>query len=108
MTFFPRMFSSDGSHVNIYKEWADIKGKPIQVKNNKGEDKTLYVPTFAENLKFFLKYQVGYMYFRYFMWNFAGRQNNIQGHGGILKGNWITGIEFIDSKVVRQKHCLQI
>ncbi len=81
-TIFPRMFSSQGSHVNAYKEWAGIKG-----------DKT---PTFAQNLKFFFAYQVNWMYWRYFMWNFTGRQNDVQGHGNITDGNWISGIPFID------------
>ena len=98
MTLFPRMFSSETSHIKVYKEWAEIQGNPVKVSNKKGEDQTVYIPAFWENIKFFLKYQVGYMYFRYFMWNFAGRQNDIQGHGGILKGNWITGINFIDSQ----------
>jgi hypothetical protein len=81
-TFFPRMYSSQDNHIQAYKEWAGIK-----------TDRT---PTFAENLKFFWSYQVVHMYWRYFMWNFAGRQNDIQGHGGISKGNWISGIKFID------------
>ncbi len=53
-------------------------------------------PTFGQNMRFFFRYQVGYMYLRYFMWNFAGRQNDIQGHGELTKGNWISGIKFID------------
>jgi hypothetical protein len=81
-TIFPRMYSNQKSHVDEYKKWADIKG-----------DRT---PTFAENLKFFVVYQIGEMYWRYFMWNFVGRQNDIQGPGGITKGNWYSGIKFID------------
>ncbi|MFN8154627.1 MAG: DUF2723 domain-containing protein [Bacteroidia bacterium] len=81
-TIFPRMYSSQDNHINAYKEWAGIKG-----------DQT---PTFSQNLKFFWQYQVIHMYWRYFMWNFAGRQNDLQGHGGITKGNWICGINFID------------
>jgi len=57
-------------------------------------------PTMLENLRFFFNYQLNYMYWRYFMWNFSGRQNDIQGDGGITKGNWITGIPFIDDKVL--------
>lgn len=82
-TIFPRMYSSQDNHVSAYKEWAEVKG-----------DQT---PTFAQNLKFFWKYQVLHMYWRYFMWNFAGRQNDIQGHGGITKGNWISGFEGLDA-----------
>lgn len=81
-TVFPRMWSNQQSHINEYKKWADIKG-----------DRT---PTFSENLKFFFVYQMGEMYWRYFMWNFVGRQNDLQGPGGIIKGNWISGIKFID------------
>lgn len=97
-TLFPRMYSSDPSHINVYKEWADINGHPVTVEEN-GQTKTLMVPTFGENLKFFLKYQVGHMYMRYFLWNFVGRQNDEQGSGGILKGNWISGINYIDNKI---------
>ena len=81
-TPFPRMWSSQANHIAEYKKWADIKG-----------DRT---PSFGENLKFFFVYQLGEMYWRYFMWNFSGRQNDLQGPGGITKGNWITGIKFID------------
>ncbi len=56
----------------------------------------LIKPTFGENLRFFFRYQLGHMYFRYFMWNFSGRQNDIQGHGNVLEGNWISGLSFID------------
>lgn len=96
-TIFPRMHSSEGSHVKAYKEWADIKGSPIKVINREGKEEIIYKPTFFENLKFFFSYQVGHMYFRYFMWNFAGRQNDVQGYGSITKGNWISGIPFIDN-----------
>jgi len=60
------------------------------------KNETVYKPTFVENIRFFINYQIGHMYFRYLMWNFAGRQNDIQGHGGPLHGNWISGINFID------------
>ncbi len=95
-TFFPRMFSTEGNHVEAYKDWANIKGTPIQTTNQQGEATTVYKPTFGENLKFFFRYQVEWMYFRYFMWNFSGRQNDVQGFGDVLRGNWITGIKFID------------
>ncbi|MGE0077778.1 MAG: DUF2723 domain-containing protein [Bacteroidales bacterium] len=93
---FPRMFSGEPQHVENYKRWTNFKGKPITVYDQERKAKTIYTPTFGENLKFFFRYQVGYMYLRYFMWNFAGRQNDIQGHGDALKGNWICGIPFID------------
>ncbi|MCX6232508.1 MAG: DUF2723 domain-containing protein [Bacteroidetes bacterium] len=91
-TIFPRMYSNDDSrqHPAMYKVWADIHG-----------DRK---PTFSENVKFFFSYQLGHMYFRYFMWNFVGRQNDIQGHGydvngnkEIMNGNWISGIKSIDA-----------
>ncbi len=94
--FFPRMWSPQGSHVNAYKEWSDFKGKPIQTVDREGKAITINKPTFMENMRFFFKYQIGHMYFRYFMWNFAGRQNDEQGHGEITKGNWISGITFLD------------
>ncbi|PIF03166.1 MAG: hypothetical protein CR987_00645, partial [Draconibacterium sp.] len=94
-TYFPRMYSDEPHHVREYKSWANIKGKPVRVRVN-GEVKTIYKPTFTENLRFLFSYQLGHMYFRYFMWNFAGRQNDIQGHGSFLNGNWISGIPFLD------------
>ena len=58
----------------------------------------LLVPSQAENLRFFTHYQVGWMYLRYFMWNFSGRQNDVQGHGDFLDGNWVSGVDFIDAE----------
>jgi len=94
-TIFPRMYSRQPSHKSAYKQWGKVKGKPIRVN---GE--LIYKPTFAENIRFFFSYQIGHMYLRYFMWNFAGRQNDVQGHGGILNGNWISGIPFLDKMMV--------
>jgi hypothetical protein len=96
-TFFPRMWSSSQpQHIEDYKQWANIKGIKMTHRNRRGETETITKPTFAENIRFFLRYQVNFMYIRYFMWNFAGRQNDIQGHGNPLDGNWISGIKFID------------
>jgi hypothetical protein len=95
-TFFPRMYSNDPSHIREYEKWAQIKGRKISRINAREERETLVKPTFIENLRFFFRYQLGHMYGRYFMWNFAGRQNDIQGHGGTLNGNWISGITFLD------------
>ncbi|MDR1672398.1 MAG: DUF2723 domain-containing protein [Bacteroidales bacterium] len=81
-TVFPRMYSREQAHVDAYKRWANI---PATQGDNK-------IPSFGQNLRFFFSYQVGWMYFRYFFWNFIGRQNDIQGHGGPLQGNWISGI----------------
>ncbi len=96
-TLFPRMFSSNAEHVKEYQSWASIKGTPIQVTNREGEPERLIKPTFSENITFFFSYQINWMYWRYFMWNFSGRQNDIQGNGDILNGNWITGFNFLDS-----------
>ncbi|MBL4655859.1 MAG: DUF2723 domain-containing protein, partial [Bacteroidia bacterium] len=82
-TIFPRCWDSlDKSHVKFYRNWLGLKeGKK---------------PTFGDNLDFLFSYQLGWMYFRYFMWNFAGRQNDTQGHGNIKDGNWLSGISFLD------------
>jgi len=94
---FPRMYSSDQQHVQDYQQWVDIKGRTVQVSNRQGETVQKTVPSLGSNLAFFFKYQVGHMYLRYFMWNFSGRQNDIQGHGTVREGNWISGIPFIDN-----------
>ena len=92
-TFFPRMYSSDPDHESAYKYWGKVVGR----KFSGGEGKeALVIPTFGENIRYFWRYQIGFMYMRYFMWNFAGRQNDIQGNGNPLNGNWISGIKFID------------
>lgn len=95
-TIFPRMYSPQENHVKAYNSWGKVKGVPVQAINNQGEPETIMKPTFGENLRFFFRYQLGHMYFRYFMWNFAGRQNNTEGHGGINNGNWLSGITFLD------------
>jgi len=97
ITIFPRMYSADPRHVEAYKEWSNFKGRPIRVSGRGGDSEVRRAPTFSENLRFFFSYQVGHMYWRYFMWNFAGRQNDLQGHGEAVKGNWISGIPFIDT-----------
>ena len=94
-TIFPRMYSPDPDHEDAYKYWGKIKGRRYTVTSG-GEKETIVRPTFVENLRYFFSYQVGYMYLRYFMWNFAGRQNDIQGNGNPIHGNWISGIKFID------------
>ncbi len=96
-TIFPRMWSSQKpAHIKLYKEYGGSKGKPIRVTKSDGSTEVIYKPTFGENLKFFFTYQVGHMYLRYFMWNFAGRQNYVESQGGYENGNWISGIGFID------------
>ncbi|MDR0795980.1 MAG: DUF2723 domain-containing protein [Tannerella sp.] len=95
MMLFPRLYSNDPRHIDAYKSWVNIKGETVRF-NYPGEIKSVVKPTFAENLHFFFQYQLNWMYWRYFLWNFSGRQNDIQGNGGILNGNAITGIKFID------------
>jgi hypothetical protein len=94
-TVFPRMYSSDPDHESAYKYWGNVSGRKFTVDSPSGK-KTIVCPTFGENLRYFFKYQVGFMYLRYFMWNFAGRQNDVQGNGNPIHGNWISGIKFID------------
>lgn len=102
---FPRMHSKQPNHVAAYKLWGGSKGKKVTYQSM-GETKRKVVPTFGENLKFFFTYQVGFMYWRYFMWNFVGRQNDIQGHGEITNGNWISGIPFIDNLMLGDQSLL--
>jgi hypothetical protein len=97
--FFPRMHSNDAEHVEAYKSQSGFKGRKVFVRGEDGTSTETLVPTFSENLSFFLKYQLGYMYIRYFMWNFVGRQNDIQGSGDAVNGNWQSGIPFIDGMV---------
>ncbi len=92
---FPRMYSD--RHAKAYEDWmGGIKGKNVRIERA-GESTSIKVPTFFENIYFFLSYQCNFMYWRYFMWNFAGRQNDLQGNGELEHGNWITGIPFIDN-----------
>jgi hypothetical protein len=79
----PRMWSNLPAHIVAYQEWTGSR-----------KDKT---PGFVTNMSFMLRYQLSHMYLRYFMWNFTGRQNDIQSHGGPMHGNWISGIGFIDN-----------
>ena len=96
-TLFPRMYSREDGHIEAYKQWGSVKGRKVQITDEEGQSKTIQIPTFGENLTFFFRYQVGQMYFRYFMWNFSGRQNDIQSQGELMNGNWLTGINFVDS-----------
>ena len=95
--FFTRMHSTDPLHISAYKEWGQVTGRQVSYKVPYEQGmKTVTMPTFAENLRFLFDYQLNFMYWRYFMWNFSGRQNDLQGHGNVLHGNWITGISFLD------------
>ena len=79
----PRMYSRDPNHRQAYQEFGTIKNPEN--------------PSYIDNLEFLFRYQIGHMYLRYFMWNFVGRQNDIQGQGNVLNGNWVSGISFLDS-----------
>ena len=94
---FPRMWSA--GHTAQYQEWmGDIEMNEGYMKTPDGYEVPVSMPTQLENIRFFLSYQVNFMYWRYFMWNFAGRQNDIQSKGFELEhGNWISGIPFIDN-----------
>ena len=92
---FPRMYSE--AHAGAYESWmGGVKGT-VKTYERCGEMVQIKTPTQLENLRFFLSYQVNFMYWRYFMWNFAGRQNDLQGNGEWEHGNWITGIPFLDN-----------
>ena len=96
-TIFPRMWNNtEQRYINDYKEWSDLTGIKKRVKDEYGETQILQKPTFGENLRYFFRYQLNHMYFRYFMWNFSGRQNDIQGMVDRKDGNWVSGIPFID------------
>ncbi|MDH6354876.1 hypothetical protein M2132_001209 [Dysgonomonas sp. PH5-45] len=89
---FPRMHASKDQpgydrYMRGYASWGGVTSPSV-------------TPTFFQNLQFFFSYQLNFMYFRYFMWNFSGRQNDIQSMGGISNGNWITGIGFIDEHIL--------
>jgi hypothetical protein len=93
---FPRIWdaSNDQSHVDFYVQWLNLdQSQDPQTGQVRNE-----APSYADNLEWFFTYQMGLMYWRYFMWNFAGKQNDIQGMGNVRDGNWISGISFIDSK----------
>ncbi len=95
---FPRMYSS--AHAQAYESWlGGVDGTEVPY-DRCGEAVTVKMPSQLDNIKFFLSYQCNFMYWRYFMWNFAGRQNDIQGNGEPEHGNWITGISFIDNMML--------
>ena len=98
---FPRIH--DDKHEREYIEWLGMQGTQVEATtqldangNPSGKEMKMK-PTMMENLRFFVDYQLNYMYWRYFMWNFAGRQNDLQGMGEITHGNWISGYSFIDN-----------
>ena len=94
--FFPRMYSS--AHAAAYESWmgGTIDGHE-EMYDRCGEMVSVKVPSQIENIRFFLSYQCNFMYWRYFMWNFAGRQNDIQGNGELEHGNWLSGFDWFDN-----------
>ena len=91
LMLFPRMHSNNPRHIEEYKRWADVKGRRVRAQDGS----MVTVPTFGENLRFFFSYQLNNMYWRYFLWNFVGRQSDIQNQT-IVDGNWMSGIRPID------------
>ena len=100
-TLFPRMWSTQPKHISMYESFRKdrrgvLQGNKVTVRNIDGTGQMVNKPTMGQNLKFFINYQCNWMYWRYFMWNFVGRQNDIESQGGLENGNWISGINFID------------
>ena len=92
---FPRMYSS--AHRAQYESWMGGVDGHEEVFDRCGESVTVKVPSQFENLRFFISYQCNFMYWRYFMWNFAGRQNDMQGNGEPEHGNWLSGFSWLDN-----------
>lgn len=100
-TVFPRMWSN-ARPAGAYSQWGGTPAGPVIMVDGQ----PLQRPSFWNNLKFLFRYQLGHMYLRYFMWNFSGRQNDVQGHGDFRYGNWITGIPFIDQILVGDQNMM--
>ena len=94
---FPRIWdgSNEQQHAQFYADWLNL----VQ-RDEKGNQVGYEPPTYSDNINWFFTYQLGLMYWRYFMWNFAGKQNDVQGLGNVRDGNWITGISFIDNAML--------
>lgn len=103
-TVFPRMWSQQGNHEASYRYWGDVQNnhkRKVKMNDQTGQMEEVQIPTFMANLKYFFRYQLGYMYLRYFAWNFIGRQNDIQGlNNNPLEGNWKTGIKGVDDFIL--------
>ena len=100
-TIFPRMWSNQKpGHIELYKQYGKVRGIPLEVDKPDGSTEIRNKPRFSENLRFFFTYQLGHMYFRYFMWNFSGRQNDIESQGEIQHGNWLTGFKWFDEHIL--------
>ncbi|MBQ8335396.1 MAG: DUF2723 domain-containing protein [Tidjanibacter sp.] len=95
-SIFPRMWSSKEHHIEGYKSWGGVKGN----KKIRHEGQVYEVPTFGENVRYFINYQLGFMYWRYFLWNFVGRQSDNQSVGEITDGQWMSGIKPFDEAMI--------
>ncbi|MBS1760519.1 MAG: DUF2723 domain-containing protein [Bacteroidetes bacterium] len=91
---FPRVWDSDNQqgHVDFYADWLNLREY-----DQSGRQTGYKPPTYGDNMEWFFSYQMGFMYWRYFMWNFSGKQNDIQGYGNKMHGNWISGIPLMDN-----------
>jgi hypothetical protein len=89
---FPRVWdaSNDQQHAEFYADWLGLDKQYSQ-------EQQYEPPSYGDNINWFFSYQNGFMYWRYFMWNFAGKQNDVQGMGNKRDGNWISGISFMDN-----------
>jgi hypothetical protein len=98
-TFFPRMWDGSENHPQGYRNWGGIDFDSLAYTDASGRIQMIAKPSFLDNLRFFVRYQVNFMFWRYFMWNYCGRQNDIEGEDDAdnLHGNWITGISFLDA-----------
>ena len=95
---FPRIYSDDPTHVQAYESWlGNVSYHSVEYKIPGRESRTVEIPSQIDNIRFFLSYQMNWMYWRYFMWNFAGRQNDLQGNGELEHGNWLSGFSVLDN-----------
>ncbi|HXC06473.1 MAG TPA: DUF2723 domain-containing protein, partial [Bacteroidia bacterium] len=95
-TVFPRMYDGDASKASAYKRWGKVKERTYYMPDEHGQYDSIVKPSFGENMTYFWNYQIWHMYARYFLWNFAGKQNDAEGFGTKVDGNWLSGIGFID------------
>jgi hypothetical protein len=98
-TIFPRMWNgTKNTYINVYERYIDKANMRVTTqKKPSGTSERVAIPTFGQNIRFFIDYQCGWMFWRYFMWNFVGRQNDAEGQGELEHGNWVSGIGFIDN-----------
>jgi hypothetical protein len=105
-TIFPRMFDPSQGRPRGYKNWGGSDMVKVKVTGQDGQPEYADCPTFGDNVHFFIHYQIGFMFLRYFMWDFCGRQNDIPGEDPAdnLHGQWITGFSAIDGLKAPQEN----